>query len=78
MGAPGAVGEPGDIYIAPGLKGDKGLPGLPGFPGRQGLDGQAGINGVPGPPGPKGEPVKAFIYYLVFSQHYIYLFVQFS
>lgn len=58
MGAPGAVGEPGDIFVAPGLKGDKGLPGLPGSRGKPGLDGVPGRDGLPGMPGLKGEPVS--------------------
>lgn len=62
MGAPGAVGEPGDVLIAPGLKGDKGLPGLPGTPGRPGLGGAPGRDGIPGAPGVKGEPVKTFVF----------------
>lgn len=62
MGAPGAVGEPGDIFIAPGLKGDKGLPGLPGSTGRPGLAGAPGRDGIPGAPGFKGEPVKTFVF----------------
>lgn len=61
MGAPGAVGEPGDIFVAPGLKGDKGLPGVPGSPGRPGLNGEAGRTGIPGIPGLKGEPVSVFV-----------------
>lgn len=73
MGAPGAVGEPGDIYLAPGLKGDRGLPGRPGSPGRQGSDGQAGIDGLPGVPGPKGEPVKTLIYLSFVVQSPLYL-----
>lgn len=58
MGAPGAVGEPGDVFLAPGLKGDQGQPGRPGSPGRPGLDGQPGRDGFPGEPGLKGEPVS--------------------
>lgn len=69
MGAPGAVGEPGDIFVAPGLKGDKGLPGAAGSPGRPGLDGQPGRDGFPGEPGPKGEPVSLPMKYSVCFIH---------
>lgn len=58
MGSPGAQGEPGDIYVAPGLKGDKGLPGTTGERGFPGIDGIPGTDGRPGQPGPKGEPVS--------------------
>lgn len=58
MGAPGAVGEPGDVFVAPGLKGEKGLPGVSGSPGRPGINGEQGRSGIPGIPGVKGEPVS--------------------
>lgn len=61
MGAPGAVGEPGDISIAPGLKGEKGLPGKPGSTGQPGVNGLPGRDGFPGQPGFKGEPVSEHI-----------------
>jgi len=59
MGAPGAVGEPGDIFTAPGYKGDKGSPGRPGLTGQRGQDGLPGKDGIPGQSGLKGEPVSA-------------------
>lgn len=58
IGAPGAKGEPGDIYISPELKGERGLPGVPGSRGLPGIDGIPGRDGRPGFPGPKGEPVS--------------------
>ncbi len=58
MGAPGAQGAPGDVYVAPGLKGDKGFPGTTGDRGFPGVDGFTGKDGQPGQPGPKGEPVS--------------------
>lgn len=58
IGAPGARGEPGDIYIAPELKGEKGSPGVPGSIGLPGIDGVPGKDGRPGLPGIKGEPVS--------------------
>lgn len=61
MGAPGAVGDPGDFFIAPGLKGEKGLPGIPGSTGRPGQDGEPGRTGIPGIPGLKGEPVSMWV-----------------
>lgn len=57
-GEPGAKGEPGDIYIAPELKGEKGFPGVPGSWGLPGIDGIPGKDGRPGLPGQKGEPVS--------------------
>ena len=59
MGAPGAYGEPGDIYAAPELKGEKGFAGTPGTRGLPGLDGLPGRDGTPGQPGLKGQPVSA-------------------
>lgn len=58
FGEPGAKGEPGDIYIAPELKGEKGLSGFPGSRGLPGIDGIPGKDGRPGLPGQKGEPVS--------------------
>jgi len=62
MGAPGAQGEPGDVFVPPGLKGDKGSPGTTGVRGFPGVDGLKGRDGRPGQPGAKGEPVSSKIW----------------
>lgn len=70
MGAPGAKGEPGDIYISPDLKGEKGTPGVPGDRGLPGIDGIAGTEGIPGLPGLKGEPVSSNGFCILIDQYH--------
>lgn len=62
-GIPGLLGDPGDLILPPGTKGQRGLGGDQGYPGIPGYDGTPGAKGnlgYPGFPGRKGEPVIWF------------------